>query len=70
MTPETLEQIETKIAFLERANAELSDVVYRQQQELDQLRAQVARLADQMEGGGGEGPERPYTLDEEKPPHY
>ncbi len=69
MTPETLEQIETKIAFLERANAELSDVVYRQQQELELLRARVARLADQMTAPP-EGQERAYTLEEEKPPHY
>ena len=34
MTPEALERIETKIAFLESANAELSDVVYRQKKEL------------------------------------
>ena len=42
MTPETLEQIETKIAFLERANAELSDVVYRQKKEIDELRARLS----------------------------
>src|SRR5262249_38895593 len=33
MNSEAIEQIETKIAFLESANFELSDVVYRQQQE-------------------------------------
>ena len=69
MTPETFEQIEIKIAFLERANAELSDVVYRQQMELDALRARVAGLADRMANSGG-APERPYSLEEEKPPHY
>ncbi len=70
MTPETLEQIEIKIAFLERANAELSDVVYRQQLELEELRARLGRLADRMEQFGGGGQERPYSLEEEKPPHY
>ena len=69
MTPETLEQIEIKIAFLERANAELSDVVYRQQMELEALRARVAGLADRMANSAG-GQERPYTVEEEKPPHY
>jgi SlyX protein len=37
-----IEQIEIKIAYLEQANAELSDVVYRQQQELESLRGQLA----------------------------
>ena len=35
MNVHTLEQIETKIAFLERANAELSDVVFRQHLEIE-----------------------------------
>lgn len=63
-----LEQIETKIAFLEQANAELSDVVYRQEKELDALRAQLAALAARLDGAQ----EQPtaYTPEEEKPPHY
>jgi SlyX protein len=68
MTPETLERLEEKIAYLERANTELSDVVYRQQQELNELRARVGRIVDQMETAAGQ--ERPYTSEEEKPPHY
>ena len=32
-----IEQIEIKIAYLEQANAELSEVVYRQGQELESL---------------------------------
>jgi SlyX protein len=68
MTPETLEQIETKIAFLERANAELSDVVYRQRLELDELRARLLGLTARLDSSGGQ--DRPYTLEEEKPPHY
>ena len=68
MTPETLEQIETKIAFLERANAELSDVVYRQKQELDELRARLAGLAARLDSAQSEG--QSYSLEEERPPHY
>ncbi len=45
MNTHALEQIETKIAFLERANAELSDVVFRQHREIETLRAQVVGLA-------------------------
>ena len=64
----TLEQIETKIAYLEQANAELSDVVYRQQQELDALRALIAETtAKFMQAQAGA---TTYTAEEERPPHY
>jgi uncharacterized coiled-coil protein SlyX len=68
MTPEAFERIETKIAFLERANNELSDVVFRQRQEIDGLRAQLAALTARLDTTQQE--ERPYTLEEERPPHY
>jgi len=63
-----LERIESKLAFLERANQELSDVVYRQQREIDVLRAQVAKCREQLDDFRSDGaPESPA---EEKPPHY
>jgi SlyX protein len=68
MTPETLEQIEIKIAFLERANAELSDVVYELRKEIDSLQARLAGVTARMDAG--QSAERPYSLEEEKPPHY
>ena len=68
MTPETLERIESKIAFLERANNELSDVVFRQRQEIDALQAQLARLATRLDSGQPE--QTVYSLEDEKPPHY
>jgi len=68
MTPETLEQIEIKIAFLERANAELSEVVYQQRKELDLLHARLTGLTARLDAG--QAADRPYTLEEEKPPHY
>jgi uncharacterized coiled-coil protein SlyX len=69
MTPEALERIETKIAFLESANAELSDVVYRQKKEIDELRMRLSILSSRLDATQAEGA-RPYTLEEEKPPHY
>ena len=44
MQDATAELLELKIAYLERANIELSDVLYRQQQELDRLRQQFQDL--------------------------
>lgn len=49
MNGETIERIELKVAFLERANQELSDVVYRQQQEIDVLRTQLAALVSRID---------------------
>jgi uncharacterized coiled-coil protein SlyX len=62
------ELIETKIAFLERANSELSDVVYRQQNEIRALAAKVAELAERLAALVSD-PRMP-TPEEEKPPHY
>jgi SlyX protein len=64
-----LEQIETKIAFLERANAELSDVVFRQGRSIEALRNQVAALVLRMQELD-EPDVTPGTLEDERPPHY
>jgi SlyX protein len=68
MTPESLEELETKLAFLDRANTELSDVVARQQKEIDLLRAELRSLASRLDDAQPE--EQPWTAEEEKPPHY
>jgi SlyX protein len=69
MNSEPLEQIETKIAFLEHANAELSDVVTRQQRDIDGLRDQIAALATRIQALH-ESAASPRTAEEERPPHY
>ena len=68
MNSDAIERIETKIAFLESANVELSDVVYRQQQEMAALRARLDALTQRIESA--QTPETPRTLEEERPPHY
>ena len=68
MTSEEIERIETKIAFLESANVELSDVVYRQQQEIATLRARLDALAQRI--SAAQAPYTPRTPEEERPPHY
>lgn len=65
---EAIERIELKIAFLERANHELSDVVYRQQQEIKALEARLGALANRF--AARELEQRAYTAEEERPPHY
>ena len=66
--PERLEAVEEKLAHLERAVNELSDVVARQQKELDRATDRHQRLMDKlsaMESDFGAS----ATADE-KPPHY
>jgi uncharacterized coiled-coil protein SlyX len=68
MHSEALEQIQSKIAFLERANTELSDVVFRQQQEIQALAARLKEVSARLQtvqSGHGEG-----TAEDERPPHY
>ncbi len=68
MDTDTLEQIETKIAFLERANAELSDVVFRQHRDIEALREQIASLASRLHSYQEEV--TPRKPEDERPPHY
>ncbi len=68
MTDETLEQIQTKIAFLERAASELSDVVFRQHQEIQALEAKLKAVSDRL--SGAQSDESPRPPDQERPPHY
>jgi SlyX protein len=64
---ERVDTLEFKVAHLERALQELSDVLYRQQRELDSLRArneQLLQQVQQLEDRGGD----PSRV--EIPPHY
>jgi SlyX protein len=64
---ERIDILEFKVAHLERALQELSDVLYRQQRELDALRTRNEQLllqVQQLEDRGGD----PNRV--EIPPHY
>jgi SlyX protein len=67
MDDETLEQIQIKIAFLERANADLSDVVFRQQQEIRALGVRIKEVSERLESAQSEERRPP---EDERPPHY
>jgi uncharacterized coiled-coil protein SlyX len=68
MDDQTLEQIQTKIAFLERASVELSDVVFGLHKEIQALEAKLKAVADRLSGASSDDGPRP--LDQERPPHY
>lgn len=64
-----MQHLEEKLAHLMRANDELSDIVARQQDQIDRLTLVVDRLmererAREAEGSGG------IVLGDERPPHY
>lgn len=68
VTAERTERLEFKVAHLEKALQELSDVLYRQQRELDTLRDRSRQLDEQvrqLEARGGDDADR-----DEIPPHY
>jgi SlyX protein len=65
---EALERLETKIAYLERSNSELSDVVYRQHREIEALQARLESLAQRVSAMHSQ--EEARTPEDERPPHY
>jgi uncharacterized coiled-coil protein SlyX len=68
MNDETLEKIQTKIAFLERAATELSDVVFRQHKEIQALEAKLKAVMERL--SGAQSDESPRPPEQERPPHY
>lgn len=68
MDDEHLEKIQSKIAFLERAASELSDVVFRQHKEIQALEAKIQALSDRVSSARLE--ENLRSPDQERPPHY
>lgn len=64
-----MQHLEEQIAHLTRSVEEMSDVIARQQKEIDVLTRRVAMLMQreaerQQDGGGG------VVIGDERPPHY
>lgn len=68
MSPDRLAVIEEKLAHLERAVAEISDVVARQQKEIERALERNQRLNDKI--AALESDFGPSATAHEKPPHY
>jgi len=62
-----LERVQSKIAYLERAVVELSDAVFRQQQDIQSLEAQLKAIRERIAGTPSDDVR---TLEQERPPHY
>ena len=67
MAEDRIELLEFKVAHLERALQELSDVLYRQQREIDALRSRGQQLEEQLRQIDDRGGDPDQV---EIPPHY
>jgi SlyX protein len=67
MHDESLEEVQSKIAYLEHAMAELGDVVFRQHREIQALETRLKSLQERLEGAPADVTRSP---EQERPPHY
>jgi SlyX protein len=70
MNDESIERLESRLAFLEQANQDLSDVVFRQEREISALKAQLAALAARFAAANANAEQTEYSPEQERPPHY
>lgn len=63
-----IEDLEVKVAHLEKATQDLSDVLWQQQRQIDQLIEGLGQLVGRVEALVGTLPTDPPA--DEKPPHY
>jgi SlyX protein len=74
MSNQRLDQLEEKLAYLEAANAELSEEIFRQQQEITTLTKAhhqlLERFAELQQADSDAIPGSKPTALEQRPPHY
>lgn len=66
-TQARLTQIETKLSFAEDLLEELNHLVFRQQEQIKRLQAQLDRVSQKQSNAG---PRERFDLQDERPPHY
>ncbi|MPS26814.1 MAG: SlyX family protein [Alcaligenaceae bacterium] len=64
--PQRLMEVEIKLAFMEDMVEQLNELVFRQQQQIDALARELARVREQS----AQGLAAPASLRDEIPPHY
>ncbi len=68
MNDAIIERLELKLAYLESTNQQLSDIVYRHQRDIDNLRAQMSTHQRQLDAWRAEQSDTAPV--DERPPHY
>lgn len=66
MSDHRLAELEVKVSYLEKTLGELSDVVWKQQQELDSLKDAYRQLKDKVAADPG----LVDAARQDRPPHY
>ncbi len=69
MSDARITELETKLAFMEQSVHDLSDLVYRQQQSMDELRVWCQTLAQRVASSRA-GDDTDVQSEHEVPPHY
>ena len=69
-TTRRLTALEIKASYTEDLVDQLNLTIYRQQQQIDRLGAEVAQLRQQVPDGEAGGAARVSSLRDELPPHY
>lgn len=67
MQDDVLERVQSKIAHLERAVTELSDVVFRQHLDIQALQAQLKAIRERLASTPADDLR---AIEQERPPHY
>ena len=66
-----LTELEIKLSLTEDLLEELNHTVYRQQEQIDMLQAQLRHLYGQLQAStDAAAAEKPFSLRDEIPPHY
>ena len=68
MNEDRLVEIETKLAFQENTIKDLSDAIYSQQKQIENINKTLKLLVDQVDDSSVISPRG--NLKDEKPPHY
>ncbi len=68
MSDDRMERVETRLAYQERGQQELSDMVYRQELRIERLEATLKMLTERVAEFAEALPESP--AEDEPPPHY
>ncbi|MCH6255813.1 SlyX family protein [Puniceicoccaceae bacterium K14] len=68
MEPSSAQELETKIAFIERHIEEQDRVILKLQQHVDTLEARLKKLEDAQEDSDNQMQQT--GLEDERPPHY
>jgi SlyX protein len=68
MNEDRLVEIETKMAFQENTIKDLSDAIYSQQKQIENINKTLKLLVDQVDDSSVISPRG--NLQDEKPPHY